>query len=59
MFDPFFTGRREGSGIGLSLCHRIVSDHGGKLSVSQSRWGGAMFTMELPASAYWGYDSHG
>ncbi|BEQ13609.1 cache domain-containing protein [Desulfoferula mesophila] len=59
VFDPFFTGRREGSGIGLSLCHRIVSDHGGKLSVSQSRWGGAMFTMELPASAYWGYDSHG
>ena len=59
VFDPFFTGRREGSGIGLSLCHRIVNDHGGKLSVSQSRWGGAMFTMELPASAYWGYDSHG
>lgn len=59
VFDPFFTGRREGSGIGLSLCHRIVSDHGGKLTVSQSRWGGAMFTMELPASAYWGYDSHG
>ena len=59
VFDPFFTGRREGSGIGLSLCHRIVSDHGGKLGVSQSRWGGAMFTMELPASAYWGYDSHG
>ncbi|MBU4567245.1 MAG: cache domain-containing protein [Desulfarculus sp.] len=59
VFDPFYTGRREGSGIGLSLCHRIVSDHGGKLTVSQSRWGGAMFTMELPASAYWGYDSHG
>ncbi|MBU1274040.1 MAG: cache domain-containing protein [Proteobacteria bacterium] len=59
VFDPFFTGRREGSGIGLSLCHRIVSDHGGKLGVSESRWGGAMFTMELPASAYWGYDSHG
>lgn len=59
VFDPFYTGRREGSGIGLSLCHRIVSDHGGKLGVSESRWGGAMFTMELPASAYWGYDSHG
>lgn len=59
IFDPFFTGRRDGFGIGLSLCHRIVSDHGGKLSVSGSQWGGAEFHMEIPASVYWGYDSHG
>lgn len=59
IFDPFFTGRRDGFGIGLSLCHRIVSDHGGKLSVNTSEWGGAEFHMELPATVYWGYDSHG
>ncbi len=59
VFDPFFTGRRDGFGIGLSLCHRIVSDHGGKLSVNTSKWGGAEFHMEIPASVYWGYDSHG
>lgn len=59
IFDPFFTGKRDGFGIGLSLCHRIVSDHGGKLSVATSRWGGAEFHMEIPASVYWGYDSHG
>ena len=59
IFDPFFTGRRDGFGIGLSLCHRIVSDHGGKLWVDASSWGGAEFHMEIPASVYWGYDSHG
>jgi PAS domain S-box-containing protein len=59
IFDPFFTGRRDGFGIGLSLCHRIVSDHGGTLKVSESKWGGAEFHMEIPASVYWGYDSHG
>ncbi len=59
IFDPFFTGRRDGFGIGLSLCHRIVSDHGGELSVNTSQWGGAEFHMEIPASVYWGYDSHG
>jgi PAS domain S-box-containing protein len=59
IFDPFFTGRRDGFGIGLSLCHRIVSDHGGKLTVNTSKWGGAEFHMEIPASVYWGYDSHG
>ncbi|MCB2186994.1 MAG: cache domain-containing protein [Deltaproteobacteria bacterium] len=59
VFDPFFTGKRDGSGIGLSLSHRIVSDHGGVLSVNTSRWGGAEFTMEIPAAIYWGYDSHG
>jgi PAS domain S-box-containing protein len=59
IFDPFFTGRRDGFGIGLSLCHRIVSDHGGKLWVDASGWGGAEFHMEIPASVYWGYASHG
>ena len=59
IFNPFFTDKKSGSGIGLSLCHRIVSDHGGRLEVDQSAWGGAEFTMDLPASIYWGYDSHG
>ncbi len=59
VFDPFFSIKREGSGIGLSLCHRIVTDHGGSLSVGVSKWGGAEFIVEIPAVVYWGYDSHG
>jgi len=50
VFDPFFTTRKEGSGIGLSFSHRIVTDHGGSLRVDTSRWGGAEFRIELPAA---------
>ncbi len=59
IFDPFFTERKDGLGIGLSLCHRIISDHGGSLSVQASRWGGALFTISIPVDVYYGYDSHG
>jgi C4-dicarboxylate-specific signal transduction histidine kinase len=50
VFDPFFTTRKDGSGIGLSFSHRIVADHGGTLRVDASRWGGAEFRIELPAA---------
>ena len=48
IFDPFYTTKSGGTGIGLSICHRIVADHGGSLDVSESRWGGAAFTIKLP-----------
>ena len=48
IFDPFYTTKSGGTGIGLSICHRIVTDHGGSLGVSESAWGGAAFTIELP-----------
>jgi PAS domain S-box-containing protein len=48
IFDPFFTTKDGNTGIGLSLSHRIVSDHGGSLTVSDSRWGGAAFTIRIP-----------
>ncbi len=50
VFDPFFTTRKDGSGIGLSFSHRIVADHGGALRVGTSRWGGAEFRIELPVA---------
>ena len=50
VFDPFFTTRKDGSGIGLSFSHRIVADHGGALRVGTSRLGGAEFRIELPAT---------
>ncbi len=48
IFDPFFTTKNGSTGIGLSICQRIVTDHGGELSVSTSRWGGAEFQIEIP-----------
>ena len=50
VFDPFFTTRKEGTGIGLSFSHRIISDHGGSLRVDTSRWGGAEFRIEIPVA---------
>ncbi|MBI9082019.1 MAG: PAS domain S-box protein [Desulfobacterales bacterium] len=48
IFDPFVTTRSDGSGIGLSISHRIVADHHGTLSVSDSPWGGATFSIRIP-----------
>lgn len=49
IFDPFFTTRTDGSGIGLSICQRIVSDHRGTLTVGTAALGGAEFRIALPA----------
>jgi signal transduction histidine kinase len=48
IFDPFYTTRSNGTGIGLSICHRIITDHGGVLNVTTSQWGGAEFRIEIP-----------
>jgi len=48
IFDPFYTTRKEGYGIGLSFCRRVIEDHSGALKVGASRWGGAEFRIELP-----------
>jgi signal transduction histidine kinase len=48
IFDPFYTTKNGSTGIGLSLSHRIIVDHGGSLEISSSRWGGAEFRIEIP-----------
>ncbi|MBW2428933.1 MAG: PAS domain S-box protein [Deltaproteobacteria bacterium] len=48
IFDPYFTTKSDGTGIGLSICHRIVTDHNGSLTVSDSELGGAQFRVEIP-----------
>jgi PAS domain S-box-containing protein len=48
IFDPYFTTKHEGTGIGLSFCHRIVTDHGGSLTVSDGELGGAEFRIKIP-----------
>ncbi len=48
IFDPYFTTREEGLGLGLALVHRIVEDHGGSV-VAESREGaGTSVTVVLP-----------
>jgi len=48
IFDPFFTTNPDGSGIGLSIAQRIVTDHSGTLTVVSGELGGAHFTITLP-----------
>jgi signal transduction histidine kinase len=50
VFDPFFTTKstEQGSGLGLWICHRIVAEHGGKISVSSRVDEGSSFVIELP-----------
>jgi PAS domain S-box-containing protein len=48
LFDPFYSTKSSGTGIGLSITHRIITDHGGSMDISESRWGGAEFKIELP-----------
>jgi signal transduction histidine kinase len=48
VFEPFFTGREDGTGLGLALVHRIVEGHGGRVWARNERTGGATFTIALP-----------
>lgn len=49
LFDPYFTTKIRGFGLGLSVVDRIVRDHGGTIAVQSEGGKGATFTIELPA----------
>ena len=53
LFDPFYSGRAAGRGIGLGLskCWRIVTNHGGRIEVDCGLGRGATFTITLPTRA--------
>jgi signal transduction histidine kinase len=48
LFEPFFTTKAQGSGLGLSIVHAIVTQHGGSLEVGSSPEGGARLVLRLP-----------
>ena len=48
IFDPFFTSKDEGSGLGLSISHQIVQEHGGYVTVESKLDVGTTFFVNLP-----------
>ena len=48
VFDPFYSTKTRGTGLGLALVHRIVEEHGGTVSVDSEPGLGATFTVWLP-----------
>lgn len=48
-FDPFFTTRPRGSGLGLAVCRKIAEGCGGRISAGNAEGGGALMTILLPA----------
>ena len=54
IFEPYFTTKEEGSGLGLVIVERLVSEHGGDLVVSSAPGKGTTITVRIPVPAKYG-----
>lgn len=48
LFLPFYTTKEKGTGIGLSICRKIIEEHKGRIKVHSRLSQGSVFTIELP-----------
>jgi len=51
IFNPYFTTKPDGTGLGLHVTQRIIEDHGGRLELESRPGKGACFTLMLPAGS--------
>lgn len=49
IFDPYFTTKEDGNGLGLTICHSIISKHNGRLVVESELGVGTTFIIYIPA----------
>lgn len=54
IFQPFFSTKEKGIGMGLAICDRIIQNHGGEIIVNTDPGAGTTFTLVLPEHAYVG-----
>jgi two-component system sensor histidine kinase HydH len=48
IFNPYYTTKPRGTGLGLPITHRIIKAHKGKIELRNKDGGGAVFTIKLP-----------
>ncbi len=48
VFDPYFTTKQSGSGLGLLIVRRIVREHGGEIDIVNNQGRGLQLTIRLP-----------
>ncbi|HEX9818419.1 MAG TPA: ATP-binding protein [Methylomirabilota bacterium] len=51
IFDPFYTTKRTGTGLGLSVTYGIIQEHGGTIDVKSRAGAGTTFTLDFPVTA--------
>ena len=48
VFEPYFTTKNKGTGLGLPIVKKIIEDHGGMIRIRESQWGGTLVEIRLP-----------
>lgn len=52
IFEPYYTTKPQGMGVGLTFCQSIIEAHGGRLWLADAEAGGAIFNFALPGAEY-------
>ena len=51
LFQPFISTKKTGMGVGLSICHTIITAHNGRLSAESNAGEGTVFRIALPGAS--------